>query len=114
MKTSILFSLLLLFISSTAIRAQQTMPAKEHSQKQSTATLSHKIIDSADKTFGYDIYSDGRLLVHQPSIPGKPGNKGFKTKAAAEKTAKFVMEKIKKGEMPPTVTDKELETLKVL
>jgi hypothetical protein len=55
-----------------------------------------------------------RLLIHQPSIPGLRGNEGFKTKANAENVAKLVIEKLKKGEMPPTVTIDEMKKLKVL
>lgn len=76
--------------------------------------LSYKIIDAANKTFGYDIYADDKLMIHQKSIPALPGNDGFKTKAGAEKVAQLVIEKIKKGEMPPTVTIEEMKELKVI
>src|ERR1700741_3735277 len=66
----------------------------------SNTKLTYKIIDAADKTYGYDIYADGKLMIHQNSIPGLPGNKGFKTKADTEKVAQLVISKIKKGEMP--------------
>ena len=42
-----------------------------------------------------------------------PGNEGFKTKADASKVAQLVIGKIKKGEMPPTVTIEEMQKLKV-
>lgn len=112
MKTIILIAILSFLFSQ--LPAQQAVQAPGAAQKKSTAKLSHQIIDAPGNTFGYDIYSDGKLKVHQPSIPGQPGNGGFKTKAAAEKTAKFVIEKIKKGEMPPTVTSEDLKALKVL
>jgi len=62
-------------------------------------------------TFGYDISMEGKMMIHQPSIPGLPGNKGFDTKEQAEKVARLVMGKIEKGEMPPTVTTEELKNL---
>jgi len=58
--------------------------------------------------------ADGRLMIHQSSAPGLPGNEGFKTKADAEKVAKLVISKIKKGEMPPTVSIEEMKKLKVI
>ncbi|CAN5600028.1 hypothetical protein BH10BAC2_BH10BAC2_32470 [soil metagenome] len=76
--------------------------------------LTYKIIDAPGKTYCYDVYADGRLMIHQNSAPGLPGNKGFKTKAAAEKVAQLVITKIKKGEMPPTVSVEEMEKLKVI
>lgn len=76
--------------------------------------FSHKIIPAVNNTYSYDMLADGKILIHQPSIPGLPGNEGFKTKQDAEKVAKLIISKIKKGEMPPSVTIDELKKLKVL
>jgi len=78
------------------------------------AKLTYKIIDAPNHTFGYDVYADGKLLIHQTSIPAMPGNEGFKTNQNAEKVAMLVMDKIRKGEMPPTVSVEELKKLKVI
>lgn len=78
------------------------------------AGYTYTIIPAVNKTWGYDINAGKKLFIHQPSIPGLPGNEGFKTKADAEKVAKLVIGKIKKGEMPPGVTLEELKKLKVL
>ena len=75
--------------------------------------LTYQIIDAPEKSFGYDIYSDERLCIHQPSVPGVAGNKGFKTKQDAEKIAQLVVSKMKKGVMPPTVSPEEMKKLKV-
>lgn len=80
----------------------------------SNSVITYKIINSANKTFCYDIFSDGRLLIHQPSVPGMPGNEGFKTSQSAEKVAKLVIAKIKKGEMPPSVSKEEMRKLKAI
>jgi hypothetical protein len=102
---------------SVGVLAQQ----KENAQKQiATANQSkknnftYKIIASANNTFGYDIYSDSKILIHQPSIPGMSGNNGFKQKQQAESVAKFVIDKIKKGIMPPTVSLAELKKLQAI
>jgi hypothetical protein len=71
--------------------------------------LTYKIIDAPDHTFCYDIYADGKLMIHQTSIPAVPGNEGFKTKADAEKVAQLVIAKIKKGEIPPTISIEEMK-----
>ena len=60
------------------------------------------------------MYASGRLLIHQTSIPALPGDEGFKTKADAEKVALLVIDKIKRGEMPPTVSVEEMKKLKVI
>jgi hypothetical protein len=77
------------------------------------SNITYKLINAANNTFCYDIFADGKLMIHQPSAPGMPGNEGFKTKADAEKVAQLVVTKIKKGEMPPSVTTDELKKLKV-
>src|SRR5580765_5059348 len=73
--------------------------------------LTYKTIPSAEKTWGYDIYNNRKLLIHQPSIPAMPGNSGFATKAATTKVAKKVIEKIKAGESPPTISIDEMKAL---
>jgi hypothetical protein len=108
--------LILLFIVVTlasSVHAQQ-LPAKANetafpktSQFHNTK-LTYRIIGAPSKTIGYDIYANGRLIIHQSSVPALPGNAGFKTKAAAEKVAQLVITKIQKGEMPPTVSIVEM------
>lgn len=87
---------------------------KEQKNPYSNAEISIKIIPSINKTFGYDILLKGKPLIHQPNIPSLPGNEGFKTKKSAQKVAEFVVMKIRKNEMPPTVTIDDLKTMNVL
>ena len=54
------------------------------------------------------------MMIHQPSAPGLPGNEGFKTKAAAQKVADLVIQKIKNGEMPPSITKEEMQKIGAL
>jgi hypothetical protein len=83
-------------------------------QAETNATYTYKVIQAPRNTYGYDIFSDGKLMIHQPSVPGEPGNNGFKTQKSAETVAKLVIEKIKKGEMPPTVSREEMQKLKAI
>ena len=76
--------------------------------------LTYKIIDAPKHTYGYDVFADGRLMIHQTSAPALPGSEGFKTKEDATKVALLVIEKIKKGEMPPTISIDEMKKLKVI
>ena len=81
--------------------------------KKSVPQLSYEIIPGAQNSFGYNIISGSKKLVHQPSIPGLPGNRGFSTKEDAAKCAKLVIKKINNNMMPPTVTREELDSLKI-
>jgi len=70
-----------------------------------------KTIQVHNNTWGYDIYVNDKIKIHQPNIPGKAGNEGFKKKEDTQKVAELVINKMKKGEMPPTVTKEELKNL---
>jgi hypothetical protein len=103
-----LFYLFLSLLVCNCVHAQKLPDVSKHSK------LNYKIIQSDHSTWGYDIYDDTKLFVHQPTIPALPGNKGFDTKQAAEKVAKKVIEKIRKGESPPTVTIYEMKQMGVI
>jgi len=70
--------------------------------------------DSVLKGYGYDIYVDNSLKVHQPHIPAVSGNKGFATEEKAKKAGEFVGNKFRNNIMPPSVSPKELDSLGVL
>jgi hypothetical protein len=99
-------------------KVQSTQNARNSSKLQNEISnspfYSFKIIYSLDNTWGYDILKDNKMLIHQTSIPSIGGNGGFKSKSDAEKVAQLVIEKLKKGDMPPSVTKVELNSLKVL
>ena len=78
------------------------------------ANITYNIIPAANNTFCYDILMEGRLFIHQPSAPGLPGNEGFKTEEAAKKVAELVVSKMKRGEMPPSITIEEMKEIKAL
>jgi hypothetical protein len=91
-----------------------SISADEQKTPYANAEITIKIIPAANKTFGYDILLYGRPLVHQPTIPGLPGNEGFTTKERAQIVAEFVVKKIRNNEMPPTVTIEDLNNMGVL
>ena len=128
--TIFLAALFMLFmvagVPGTSISAEETVSNKQEVKKEvkqeakqqknpyANAEITIKIIPSAKKTFGYDILLYGRPLVHQPNIPGLPGNEGFTTRERAQTVAEFVVKKIRKNEMPPTVSIEDLNKMGVL
>ena len=115
--------LFILLISCLALRMSaagqypsqsQTNKPTQATIKQSNGVISFKIIDAPDNSFGYDIFLNGKLYIHQVSVPGVPGVKGFNSKTSAQKVAQLVMSKIKSGEVPPTISAEELKNLKVI
>lgn len=103
-------------LSGTSISADE--PAVKELKQEATpyadAEITIKIIPAAKNTFGYDILIYSKPLVHQPNIPGLPGNEGFTTKERAQAVAEFVVKKIRRNEMPPTVTIDDLNNMNVL
>jgi hypothetical protein len=99
---------------------KEFLPPVEPKKKRDTTNpyrdvnLTYKIIPSENNTYGYEILMDGRLYIHQPNIPGLPGNSGFTDKETAMKVADKVILKIRKNEMPPSVTTEELKNLNAL
>jgi hypothetical protein len=78
------------------------------------SSITYKLIPGINNTWGYDILVDKMLKIHQPSIPGLPGNEGFKTKAGAIRVARLVIDKMKNGEMPPAITTEEMKKLNAI
>jgi hypothetical protein len=116
MKKTIIFGVTVFITVFASAQQQPQSNATAASSKNSYnhSQFSYKIIDAANKTFGYDIYPDNRLLIHQPSIPAIQGNEGFAKQVDAEKVAKLVIDKLKQGEMPPTISTEELKKLGVI
>ena len=123
MKSLFAFTCLFSFLSSFAGETGIAIPANantaftinvQDSVRTNADSLSYKIIEVIDHTHGYEIYLNGRVLIHQPTIPCLKGSKGFIKKADARKVAMMVVEKIRKGVMPPTVTMQELKTAGVV
>jgi hypothetical protein len=112
--------LVMLFISAglpgTRISADEAAGKEVEQQKNpyANAEITIKIIPAANNTFGYDILLHGKPLVHQPSIPGLPGNEGFSTRERAQTAAEFVVKKIRNNVMPPTVTIEDMTNMSVL
>jgi hypothetical protein len=120
-RLSILFIILTFLCSGEMIQAQVQPPLKSEQTSDfpsgnafKNTRITYQIIPGISNTWGYDILVNNKLTIHQPSIPSLPGNEGFKTKESAEKVAKLVIKKMKKGEMPPSIDAQEMKKLKVL
>lgn len=72
------------------------------------------VIKADSNTYGYSIYADGKLFIRQTTIPGLPGLTGLKEPSQADRLARLVINKIKEGEMPPTITPGDLRKLNIL
>ena len=111
---TILFCATALIQNAVAQTGSSNPDAPPSSTYKTLDDFAFKLIPVANNTWGYQIIVSKRLMIHQRTIPGVPGNEGFKSKEAAEKVAKLVIEKIRSGMIPPAVSLDEMKNLNVL
>jgi hypothetical protein len=63
--------------------------------------------------WGYDIYADSALYVHQPHIPALNGTRGFVSETDARSVGQFVVLKLMRNIVPPSVSKQELDSLQI-
>lgn len=88
--------------------AVQDAAADSASVATTPSNFRYQIIEAPEKTFGYDVYRDEALFIHQPHIPGVPGVKGFAKEEQAVKAAELMITKMKNGVVPPTLSEEEI------
>lgn len=91
-------------------QAPASKPAAAAEQPAPETRYDCKTID-VDGGYGYDIYVDGNLFVHQTHIPAVPGVHPFATESDAWRAGSFAVEKMKQGIVPPTISVEELQSI---
>lgn len=104
---------------STATVKENTVEQSESSSygiqsKENNTAFSARIIFTDSLGWGYQIFDGNTMLINQIHIPSIQGNRGFKSREAAQLTANFILYKLSNGVFPPTVDEKELDSLGVL
>lgn len=66
-----------------------------------------------DSGWAYDIMVDGKKLIAQKHIPVIEGNQKFVSQKDAYNCGKLMIIKLIKGEMPPSITNKDLIELNI-
>ncbi|HEU4717018.1 MAG TPA: DUF4907 domain-containing protein [Bacteroidia bacterium] len=65
----------------------------------------------AQAGWGYDLYVNGKKTIHQPIIPGVPGNNAFPSEEQARKTGEYAASKMERSGTFPSLSVKELDSL---
>jgi|688.fasta_scaffold1663931_1 hypothetical protein len=89
----------------------QSQPQNKTSNKQKPQSNFTYFTHLQPEGWGYRISEKGKQIIDQQSIPGIPGNQGFRTSEEAKKVAELVIEKLEKGSFPPTISEEELQKL---
>jgi hypothetical protein len=63
--------------------------------------------------WAYQIRQNGKLVIDQPTIPGRPGNLGFQTEEDAIKVAELVKAKLQAKVFPPSISEADLQNLNI-
>jgi len=83
---------------------------RQHNQwKKDHVLLELKPFQSS-KGWGYNIFADGKIYIHQDIVPVLQGNKGFRSKEDALAVGNKVIEHIKAGQ-GPGITHEELKAM---
>lgn len=72
------------------------------------------VITQNDKGWIYEIYVDEKLLIKQETIPAISGECYFENKGDAEKIGYLVLDKLKNGVVPPTVSFQEIMSSNII
>ncbi len=114
-------SLLLLVLVSCQAEPSEQVGVKKpskiksgHTQIKPTTSIHFEITTLQNANgWGYQIRQNGKLLLDQPVIPGRPGNAGFQTQADAQRVAELVKTKLQAKVFPPTVSEDDLKNLNI-
>jgi hypothetical protein len=67
-----------------------------------------------DSTWGFTVYLNGKIYIHQQAVPGVQPASGFKSEQDAGKVSELIVKKIKNHSTSETVNQKELDSLGVI
>jgi len=83
------------------------------SASQNVEAKTFEVIDSVGKShgWGYDLYVDGKKMIHQPIIPAVPGNNSFANASDAQKVGDLAAAKMKTTGSLPTIMVHDLDSL---
>ena len=82
--------------------------------KDTEKVISYKIVFTENEGWGYQIFEGSTMLINQIHIPVIQGLHSFSSKNKATKTAEYIVQEVKTGNFPPTLTQEILDSLDVL
>ena len=96
------------------LNSAKQLSARSSSNDKSKAVSSYAIhAYQTPNGWAYQISQNGKLLIDQPTVPGRAGTQGFRTEIDARNVANLVCNKLKAKIFPPTVSEDDLKNLNI-
>ena len=105
--------ILLFFFTLSCSDEEVKTTANHKKEKQVGPNFSYKIIFTEEKGWGYQVFKGATILINQEHIPAVQGLQYFSSKENAETTAAYILQEVEKGNFPPTVDERILDSLGV-
>lgn len=87
--------------------------ALTENKSEKTPEFTVETFENAKNEWGYRIMQADQIFINQPHIPAVSGRLGFQNEREAESVGNLVVHKLESGEMPPSVTREELDSLNI-
>ena len=107
-----IYCLLLLSFGYCSLEEKKTCTTSQTANVQTSKQYHYEIIKVANG-WGYRIFVNNTLYIEQLNIPAIEGIKPFKDSKQAQKMAEVVIKKVQKSADFPTISVKELDSLKI-
>lgn len=95
-----------------AVKTTSASPVAPKKKSASKSTYEVTTLQSANG-WSYQIRQNGKLVIDQPTIPGRPGTAGFQSQEDAQKIAELVKAKLQAKVFPPSISEADLQNLNI-
>jgi hypothetical protein len=102
------YAFFLFAVALFAFKRLQTQPQKKAAQVKATLKTFHTAIG-----WGYDVYRNNSLFIHQEYMPAVEGRKGFASEEEAKRIGELILGKMKNTDFPVVTLD-EIKTTRSL
>lgn len=104
---------MLFLLSVSMMVSGQVLKSSPRAKATAVDFITYHVFSNPDSTYGYDVLKNGKILVHQPTVPGRTPEKGFISRNDAAKTGRLAVSKAKKYEGPPQITEEDLKRMNI-
>lgn len=93
---------------------QSTATEKSASANTAASGRFYYTVIQVDGGWGYDLYIDSTMYIHQVHIPAVNGLVPFTSESDAAQVAEIAVKKMEEGVVPPTITMDELNAVGIV